>query len=271
MGISSVAFPARHSSPATQILVSTLLVNLGGYGLIRFGLSLFPLAAISFAPAMIIVGLAGFLYGAVAAGACPLLSGTLSYWTMSQMGLALIGLFSMQNLGLHGTIMSLIGRGLGIAALLILAESRTQPGNNATLAATSVAFLSLIGVPGLAGFIGQSALVMGILRWHWRANTSAAADSLFDWGLYSAVALGLAVGMWALYGAWRRLWRDLSAVPTQAAPSLQTLIALPVLIVLLIVGLYPRFFANMVGPSVHQLLNDVAVGVQNSLIGTQPR
>jgi NADH-quinone oxidoreductase subunit M len=264
MAITSGLLPLLHlgklgccTSSATQVLISGLVVNVGGYGLIRFGMSLFPMATVSFAPLMIALGMVGLLYGAVLAATSSSLGSTLVYWNMAQMSLAVIGMFSLQNLSLHGVIIGFLGRGLGTAALLILPESQAHLKNHTTLTAIALACLSLVGVPGLAGFSSQSVLVMGILRLRWRISASLATNRLLDWGTYGVVALGLLLGTWAIWRSWQRLSRDAAATTTQSALAQRTLIAMPLLFVLLIVGLRPQPFSNQVGPSVFRLLGDI--------------
>lgn len=275
MGITSGAFPpfslvdlGEGVSPATHILTNSLLVNLGGYGLIRFAMSIFPLAATRFAPPMIVLGLAGLLYGAVAAAACSSVGRALGYWTMAQTGLATIALFSMQNLGVHGATMSFLCRGLGSAALLILSGSKAERGH-ATPASSALAYLSLIGVPGLAGFVGTSAMVMGLSHLRWQAGISPGLDLLLDWGTIGAVALGLFIGTWALFRMWQRMDQETSAASVHFLPVQRIWIALPVLIALVVIGLHPLPFSDMVGPSVYRFLGDVENGAQKSLLEMQ--
>jgi len=275
LGISGAIFPlhlwqagiGRSRSPATLVLIDSLLINLGGYGLVRFCLTLFPLAAVSFAPVLVALGAVGMVYGAFAALGSSSLAGKLAYWNVSQMGLSVMGIFSFQNLGVHGAVAHFVGRGLSVAALLLLsksweAEAHVSPRSRVALA---LAFLSTLGVPGLAGFTGQSMLVLGILRWHWQGSASGAVNRLLDWTLYLAIGLGLLVGMWALLRLWRRVPRLASSAAVGHAFSRETLIVVPILIAILFFGLRPQAFSDMTGPSVFRLLGDVNAGVQESL------
>ncbi|MBN1583885.1 MAG: hypothetical protein JXA89_24470 [Anaerolineae bacterium] len=275
MAITSGTFPlfnfvdlGDHVSPATQVLIRSLLVNLGGYGLIRFGMSLFPLATTRFAPIMIILGLVGLLYGALSAAASSSVSDTLGYWNVAQMSLAVIGLFSLQDMGATGAVMSFVGRGLGSAALLILPASKTRQ-DRATLGSIALACLSLIGMPGLAGFVGTSAMVMGISRWRWQAGMSSGLNLLLNWGTYGTIVFGLFIGIWGLFRMWQRLDKEPSDTHAQTPLARRTLIALPVLVALVFVGLRPLPFLNMVGPSVFRFLNDIESSIEKSSLEIQ--
>ena len=89
-------------------------------------MSIFPLAATRFAPAMIVMAMVGLLYGAITAVSSSSASDTLGHWNVAQTGLIVIGLFTLQDLGVHGAIISFVGRGLGSAALLLLSASQSK-------------------------------------------------------------------------------------------------------------------------------------------------
>ncbi len=262
MLITGAAFPfhigltdAQRDAPAaTKILAYSLLTSLGGYGLIRFCLLLFPLAAASFAPAMIVLGAAGLLYGAFASAASDSLDETLAYWHVAQMGLGLIGIFMLQALSIHGAVIAFVARGLGLAALWIC---HSDPRQGTGRAASWAAFASLIGIPGLAGFAGQLLFVLGMLRWHWQADVAPAINVALDWGLYGVIAAGLLIGAWALARAWPRARQD-------TPPTTQTALALPILVALLIIGLRPQWFSDTIGPSIRRLGAEIHAGIQNS-------
>lgn len=279
MGITGAVFPlhlfhiaARRQAPtAVQVLVSTLLVNLGVYGLIRLCLLLFPLAAVSFAPALVILGLLGSIYGAIAMLGSSRLEGTLFYWHVAQVGLAVVGIFCRENLGLNGVILLLISRALSGAALLILPTSTqaietprhatAQYAHRREKTIAALAFLSAMGMPGLAGFAGLSALLMGVLRWHWQVSAAAATNQVLDWLFYGAIAAGLIVQAWALL----RFWKYIPTAPVQAIISRREWIVIILLLASLILGLRSQFFSDTIGPAVYRHLNIVTLGVEKSL------
>jgi NADH-quinone oxidoreductase subunit M len=261
----------RHSSPAVRLLMSTLFVNLGSYGLMRFGLLLFPLAADGFAPALILVGSAGLIYGAVAALGQENLVDTLAYWNVAQGGWTIVGILTLQNLGLHGAIMHTTARSLSLAALLIMcAEPQPNGANRASSqpdrwldrTALALAFLSAIGVPGLAGFGGQATLILGVLGWHWQASPSPTMNRALDGVFYAALTIAILIGTWALLRAWRKMLRP---APHFRAPG-QVALAIPLLVLILALGLRPGAVSDMIGPSVHRLLLEFNASLSRSLL-----
>ena len=273
-GITGAIFPLhlwypatqQQASPVTRVLVGSLLLNLGGYGLIRLCLSLLPLAAIRFAPAMMVMGTLGLLYGGLAGLGQRTVSGALAYWRVAQMGLTTVGIFSMADLGLYGAIMHVAGSSLAAAALLLLCVEQREgqrqvssavPVSWARRTALSLGFLSAMGTPGLVGFTGQGLLVLGAARWPWQGGGSAATNGLWDWLWRGLIAGGVLLGMWALLRAWRR------AVPISACqPARHTLIVLPLLFLIVLAGIAPTLTSRISGPSIHRLLVQLRQGIE---------
>jgi len=276
MGVVAVAFPFHlgypqlvdRLSPATHLLLNGLLINLGGYGLIRFCLTLFPLATTSFAPALVLIGAIGVVYGALGALGADSWSKTLGYWNVAQTGLMVVGIFVLQDLGLHGAIAYLVGRGLSVIALVILSNKGARPDRPITRIAAALALLSAVGLPALAGFPGQSMLVQGLLRWHWQVSATAVTNTLLDWIFYAAVLIGLAVAAAALFRGWHK--HTTGPAGPDAVSSRETWIAVPVLVVALIFGLFSYRFSDTIGPTAFLLLNEVDLGTQRTLQQMSP-
>jgi NADH-quinone oxidoreductase subunit M len=263
--------PAQRQAPAaTQVVVGSLLLNLGGYALIRLCLLLFPLATINFAPAIVMLGTVGILYAAVAALGQETLSDTLAYWNVAQMGLVAIGVFSLGNLGLHGTVLHMAGCSLATALLRLLdggrPEDRDQHREGGPVqwwprAMLGLGLLSALGFPGLLGFAGNSALVLGIMRWRWNTDGSA-GSGVWEWIWYVAILLGLLLAAWSLL---RATWRTLLPAVDQVQPQ-RTMLLVPLAIILVIAGLRPSLATDITGPTAHRLLVELRSGVERDLL-----
>jgi len=79
-------------------LLAGLMSKTAAYGMLRFALPLFPEAARQFAPVMVVLGVAGILYGAKLAYAQTDLKRLIAFSSFSHMGFILLGIFSMQEL-----------------------------------------------------------------------------------------------------------------------------------------------------------------------------
>ncbi|MBN1936349.1 MAG: hypothetical protein JW934_16915 [Anaerolineae bacterium] len=245
-------------SPSTYLLINGLLCTLGMYGMVRFCLLAFPLAVTSFAPLMMIVGLVIAAWNALAMLATDDWATTLTCWAVSQVGLDIMGIFSLHQLGIQGVILRLIGRAIGLSVLLIPPSPRTLRLKQAVLA---VGFLTALGVPGLAGFPGLSAWLMGLLRWHWQISASTGINAVLDWAFYIATVLVLLIAG----GALLRLWHSLPRPDANAPHSRQTWIVLPLLIAIILLGLYPRAFMDSIAPTVHSVMVQFDLDLQDDL------
>ncbi len=259
MGLTAAAFPlhlgqvaaCRHADPALRLMIGVLLVNLGGYGLIRLGVTLFPLAAISLAPAMLLLGAGGLLYGGLAALGARSQDEALAWRNISLFGLVIIGISSGQNLGLQGAITLMVGQGLSAAVLWLI------PHLAGGARAHKLALLSAIGLPGLAVFPGLAEMMLDILRWRWQFSQTAAINQAADWAWYALIVAGLLMGTWVV----ARTPPQTSSPP----PARRIWVAVPLLAAILVWGLFPKPIADSIGPAVHQTIIKGQQNIRQSL------
>ena len=105
---------------AGSVILAGVLLKLGGYGFIRFALPLFPEAAHTWAPAIIVLSLIGIIYGAIVALVQPDLKKLVAYSSVSHMGFVTLGIFVFQEQALQGAILQMINHGLITGALFLL-------------------------------------------------------------------------------------------------------------------------------------------------------
>ena len=105
---------------AGSVILAGVLLKLGGYGFIRFAVPLFPDAAHTFAPAIILLSLIAIIYGAIVALVQPDLKKLVAYSSVSHMGFVTLGIFVFQEQGLQGAILQMVNHGLITGALFLL-------------------------------------------------------------------------------------------------------------------------------------------------------
>ena len=105
---------------AGSVILAGVLLKLGGYGFIRFALPLFPDAAHTWAPAIIVLSLIAIIYGAVVALVQPDLKKLVAYSSVSHMGFVTLGIFVFQQQALQGAILQMVNHGLITGGLFLL-------------------------------------------------------------------------------------------------------------------------------------------------------
>ncbi|WP_027087162.1 complex I subunit 4 family protein [Cohnella panacarvi] len=168
--------------PSIVMIHSGILLKMGVYGLIRFGAFLFPEQLHDWSTIIAILGVINILYGAIIACVQREFKLVLAYSSISHMGIVLLGIASLEEVGLQGAIYQSVSHGLISALLFLIVGSlyeRTQTTQLDELGglAKSMPFMSGIllvgglaslGLPGLSGFVGEFLSFLGLfgsMKW----------------------------------------------------------------------------------------------------------
>ena len=111
--------PDAHVEAPTEgsVILAGILLKLGGYGFIRFNLSILPDASIFFTPFIYFLSVIAVLHFTDSSGSEGCMKKLIAYSSVAHMGFVTIGIFSSNIQGLHGAIMQMISHGLISAAL----------------------------------------------------------------------------------------------------------------------------------------------------------
>lgn len=236
-------------------MVTAVLVGLklGAYGLIRIALPLAPGAALDLHWLLAGAGTVAVLYGAVGMLAQTNLRVMLAYFSISHVGLAVLGLAALDAQGVQGAVALVLNFSLATGGAFLLAEFlhqrtgstdiRRLGGAARTMPLLASGFLvcglSGVGMPGTSGFPGELLLLLAALRTH----TGAGLGALF--GLLVGAAGFLALYRRAFLGPVTRLEVE------QAADLRPRERAVLVLLVLLVVGfgLWPALVLDLIRPA----------------------
>jgi len=168
--------------PPVVMIHAGVLLKMGVYGLIRFAGFLLPAQLEAAAPAIAALGVINVLYGAILACVQKEFKLVLAYSSISHMGIVLLGLASLSEIGFAGALFQSVSHGL-ISALLFLVVGSLQERTGTTrltelgglarsLPFTSgillTAGLAALGLPGLSGFVGELLAFLGLfatMRW----------------------------------------------------------------------------------------------------------
>jgi NADH-quinone oxidoreductase subunit M len=178
---------AEAPMPAT-LLLAAVMSKMGTYGLLRFGITLAPLAAHQFAPWIAICAIIGIVYGALLALVQTNIKRLIAYSSLSHIGVIVLGIFAFNQQGADGAVYQMLAHGLSTGALFLLAgylQTRRHSmeiadfGGVAVLAPRlaavfSIALFASIGLPSLCNFVGEFLLLQGaaIANFHWAIGAS---------------------------------------------------------------------------------------------------
>ena len=163
---------------AVSMLHAGVLMKLGAFGILRVGISLFPEGAEFWAPVLMTLGVTGALYGAISALAQRDLKYMVGYSSVSHMGYVLMGLATMNSIGINGAVLQMFAHGVMTALMFANVGAiydqthirdmtafgglvKKMPRHSAFWA---IAGLSSLGLPGLAGFIAEIHIFIGTFR-----------------------------------------------------------------------------------------------------------
>src|SRR5215813_5165615 len=157
--------PDAHVEAPTpgSVILAGVLLKMGTYGFLRFCLPLFPQAALAFAPWMFALAVIGVLYGAWDSTVQPDIKKLVAYSSVSHLGFVVLGLFTLNQHGMVGSIIQMVNPGLSTGALFLIVGMLYERRHTRLITdfgglwkivpALSVLFLvvtfSSIGLPGL--------------------------------------------------------------------------------------------------------------------------
>ncbi len=158
-----------------SVILAGVLLKMGTYGLIRFGISMFPAAALEAAPWFMALGALGIVYGAFLAWAQTDVKRLIACSSVSHLGYVVLGSFALTEAGLRGSVLQMVNHGLSTGLLFLLVgmiyERRhtraiDQYGGIASVLPVFSLFLvfavlSSVGLPGLNGFVGEYMILLG--------------------------------------------------------------------------------------------------------------
>ena len=172
--------PDAHTQAPTagSVILAGVLLKMGTYGLVRFGIGMFPDAAVACAPYFIAIGAIGIVYGAFLALAQSDLKRLIACSSVSHLGYVVVGLFAMTQAGMRGGGLQMVNHGLSTGLLFLLVgmiydrrhtRALDQYGGIATgIPAFAlffrIAVLSSIRPPGPHRFVGEYMILLGLFQ-----------------------------------------------------------------------------------------------------------
>src|SRR3954470_8852008 len=251
--------PTGHVAAPTgaSMLLAGVVMKLGAYGALRVSLTLFPLGARYWQEWIALLAVIGSVYGATIALTQKDFKFVIGYSSVSHMGFVLLGLMSLNRVGLSGAVLQMFSHGV-IAGLLFgvvgrMVYSRTHTRDLTELegmqlakslpfaAATfAIAGFASMGLPGFSGFVAELQVLIG--AWHSFSNFAIVAG------------VGIVIGVvYTLRVLQKAFYHD--TPPTVHAHNLEPITtperigAALLIAATLIIGLYPSFLLDLIVPA----------------------
>jgi NADH-quinone oxidoreductase subunit M len=264
--------PLAHvEAPAAgSVLLAGVLLKIGTYGFLRFNLPMLPDATAASMPCLLWLAVAGIIYGALVALAQSDLKRLIAYSSVSHLGFCMLGIFALNRVALQGGALQMINHGLSTGGLFALVGMIYQRYHTRRIAdfggiaaetpvlAFFMLFMTLasIGLPGLNGFVGEFLLLMGMFQRAWGTEVT-------EWtGQYRVISVlavsGVLLGAWYMLSLVARVFFGPLHQRKHAEPiadlRLHEVLALaPLCLVIVWIGVQPKFFLDRMAPSLDQL------------------
>ena len=254
---------------AGSVLLAAILLKMAGYGFIRFSLGLFPLASDYFVPLVYFLSLVAIIYTSLVALMQEDMKKLIAYSSVAHMGFVTLGIFTMTQQGIEGSIFQMISHGL-ISAALFLCVGVVYERHHTRLinkygglvqimpkyAVVFMVFtLGALGLPGTSGFVGEFLILIGTFKKSFLVATIASLG----------VILGAAYMLW-LYK--RIIFGEIINNELKSMIDLkkfETLILFSLVIPIIFFGLYPEPLINSMEASVGNLLDIFNTSIKTNL------
>ena len=254
--------PDAHTQAPTggSVILAGVLLKMGTYGFLRFGVYLFPEAAMWARPVLFTLAVIGIIYGAIAATMQRDLKRLVAYSSVAHLGFIVLGTFALTSQAVTGAVIQMVSHGVSTGALFLLVGMIYERRHTREIAELrgiqhvapifagvfTVVMLSSVGLPGLNGFVGEFLILIGSFgpaRW---------------WTVVATVGVVLA----ALYLLWA-YQRVFHGEPDEANSTFKELttkegLLMSVFVAIIVAtGIYPKPILDRIEPSVQSFIEHV--------------
>ncbi|MEX2247630.1 MAG: NADH-quinone oxidoreductase subunit M [Dehalococcoidia bacterium] len=238
---------------AVSMLHAGVLMKLGAFGIIRLGIQLLPEGAAFWMPGLMVLATTNVVYGAFAATAQRDFKYMIGYSSVSHMGYVLMGLATMNVIGINGAVLQMFSHGIMTALFFAMVGAIYDQAHTRDMALFKglankmplftfffgVAGLASLGLPGLSGFVAEFNVFVGTFRTYpWAGALGIFAAAM------TAVYILRMMSM-SFFGPFNERWADLKDMT-----RLEMATGVLLLSFLLFMGLWPAPFIDRISESV---------------------
>ncbi len=260
--------PDAHTEAPTvgSVILAAVLLKMGTYAFIRISLPILPNAARDWAPAIGVLAVIAIIYASLACLAQTDMKRLIAFSSVGHMGFVMLGISTLNRRGINGAVVAMVVHGLITGMLFFIVGSTydryhtreisrlggmslVMPWLAGLLAYCSIASL---GLPGLAGFWGEFLALLG--SWNPARVLSGHVTLYHFLTAFGVVGTLLTAGyfLWLLQrvnlGRPKEEWEGHAF---KDVLPLERIAWAPLLILILVVGIYPRLILDVTGPAVN--------------------
>jgi NADH-quinone oxidoreductase subunit M len=259
---------------AGSVMLASVMLKMGTYGLLRFCVPMFPVAARNCSGWIVTLAIIGIVYGALVALVQPNMKKLVAYSSVSHLGFVVLGIFSFTQQGFDGAVYQMLNHGISTGALFIMVGFLYERRHSLEIDAYGgvatpaprlatvfmITMLASIGLPMLNNFIGEFLVLQG-----------TALINLW-WTAFAAVGVILS----ACYMLWL-YQRVCFGKPTQEVSAFKDLnlreyaISIPLILLMVWMGTFTQSFIPSISQSTAVILGPVDakrdVHVRNAMHG----
>ncbi|MDX1979002.1 MAG: NADH-quinone oxidoreductase subunit M [Bryobacteraceae bacterium] len=251
---------------AGSIMLASVMLKMGTYGLVRFCVPMFPGAARENAGWIVTLAIIGIIYGALVALVQPNMKKLVAYSSVSHLGFVVLGVFSFNQQGLDGAVYQMLNHGISTGALFMLVgflyerrhslEIKDYGGVATPAPLLTTVFvittLASVGLPTLNNFIGEFLVLQG-----------SALVNIW-WTFFAAIGVILSAG-YMLWMVQRTFFGEATDELKHHMPDLngrELAAALPLLILMVWMGVYTKTFLPYISAANTRILEQSKSGVE---------
>lgn len=251
---------------AGSVILAGVLLKLGGYGLIRFSLAMFPVASADFAPYVFVLSAIAIVYTSLVAMMQTDIKKLIAYSSVAHMGYVTMGIFAANAQGVQGAIFQMLSHGLISGALFLCVgviydrmhtrEISAYGGLVNNMPNYAVAFMLFtmanVGLPGTSGFVGEFMVLIGV----------------FQVSTWTAMFATLGVILSAAYALWLYRRVVFGALEKENLKALLDLsgrektILYPLIALVIFFGVYPMPVFDATAASVDALVTQYSAAIE---------
>jgi NADH-quinone oxidoreductase subunit M len=261
-------------TPGSVILASVLL-KMGIYGLLRFNLPLFMGASVRMSTFICILAVIGIIYGALVAMVQPDVKKLIAYSSVSHLGFCVLGIFSFTEMGLQGALVQALAHGFSTGALFLIVGMMYERRHTRLIskfgglangmplfsALFLVTTLASIGLPLLCGFVGEFLVLNGTF------NSTVLSYAHTFTGLAATAMVWGAVYMLWMYQ--RVVMGEVTDPENKTIPDLsprETFVLVPLIVMMVVLGIFPAIFMNKSQPTLDAILEPLSTSANTASV-----